>query len=200
MSDRRQASLPSFILGFHGCDRAVADGVVGGRRRLRPSHNDYDWLGSGVYFWEGDSTRAQEWAIDLKRRGLVDRPDVVGAIIDPGVCLNLIDRAYLKVTRRAFDELVSLLGKSGRPLPRNTDLPGRSGLLLRRLDCAVINFCRELRLPRPDLPPFDTVRAAFVEGEPLYPGAGFNDRNHIQLCVVNPRCIKGYFRPLAGGA
>jgi hypothetical protein len=42
------------------------------------------------------------------------------------------------------------------------------------------------------------VRAAFIEGEPLYPNAGFNDRNHIQLCVVNPRCIKGYFRPLAG--
>ena len=104
------------------------------------------------------------------------------------------------MTRAAYGELVRLSAESGRPLPQNTELPGRTGLLLRRLGCAVINYCRQLRLEQPVLPPFDTVRAAFVEGEPLYPDAGFNDRNHIQLCVVNPRCIQGYFRPMAGGS
>ena len=199
MPDRRNASLPSFLLGFHGCDRTVADRVISGRGQLRPSRNDYDWLGTGIYFWEGDATRAEEWASGLKRRGLIQRPAVVGAIIDPGLCLNLLDRAYLKVTRNAYEDLVDLSVTVGQPLPRNTDLPGRTGLLLRRLDCAVINYCREERVKRSDLPPFDTVRAAFVEGEPLYPDAGFNDRNHIQLCVVNPRCIQGYFRPRVGG-
>ncbi len=29
------------------------------------------------------------------------------------------------------------------------------------------------------------------------PTAGFYTKNHIQLCVRNPDCIKGYFRPLA---
>ncbi len=47
-----------------------------------------------------------------------------------------------------------------------------------------------------DLPSFDTVRGMFTEGEPLYEGAGFHARNHIQICVRNPRCIKGYFRVL----
>lgn len=45
-------------------------------------------------------------------------------------------------------------------------------------------------------PPFDTVRAAFIEGNRLYDNAGFASKNHIQICVREIRCIKGYFRPL----
>ena len=45
-------------------------------------------------------------------------------------------------------------------------------------------------------PPFDTVHAAFIEGQPLYANAGFSTKDHIQICVRNPRCIKGHFRPL----
>jgi hypothetical protein len=191
------ATLPSFVLGFHGCDRAVADRVIAGRQRLRASANDYDWLGAGIYFWESDATRTREWAHELRRRGKLDRPAVVGAVIDLGQCLNLLDRQYLKLVASAYRFLKNDAERTGTPLPRNRSLPGRSALLLRDLDCATINVCRELQVDR-GLPPFDTVRAAFIEGEPLYPNAGFNDRNHIQLCVVNPRCIKGYFRPLAG--
>ena len=29
----------------------------------------------------------------------------------------------------------------------------------------------------------------------LLPGAGFKERNHIQISVRNPNCIKGYFLP-----
>jgi hypothetical protein len=45
-------------------------------------------------------------------------------------------------------------------------------------------------------PPFDTVRAAFIEGSPIYEDAGFHAKNHIQLCVRSVASIKGYFRPL----
>jgi len=38
------------------------------------------------------------------------------------------------------------------------------------------------------------ARGVFVEGEPLYPGAAIQKFNHIQVCVRNPDCIKGYFR------
>ena len=43
-------------------------------------------------------------------------------------------------------------------------------------------------------PPFDSVRGVFFEGENLYPNAGFKAKNHIQVCVRNPNCIKGFFR------
>ena len=45
------------------------------------------------------------------------------------------------------------------------------------------------------LPPFDTIRSPFHEGGPIYTGANFTDRLHIELCVLNPKCIKGYFLP-----
>lgn len=45
------------------------------------------------------------------------------------------------------------------------------------------------------LPEYDSVRGVFGEGDELYPGAGFMDKNHIQIAVLNPNCIKGFFLP-----
>ena len=43
---------------------------------------------------------------------------------------------------------------------------------------------------------YDSVRGIFTEGDPPYPGAAFQERTHVQLCICNPNCIKGYFAPL----
>lgn len=48
----RRANL---VIGFHGCDRSVVENVI--------STNDYDWLGSGIYFWENNEERAWQWAV-----------------------------------------------------------------------------------------------------------------------------------------
>jgi hypothetical protein len=40
------------IIGCHGCDRALVEDVLLGRKRLKASHNNYDWLGEGINFWE----------------------------------------------------------------------------------------------------------------------------------------------------
>lgn len=42
---------------------------------------------------------------------------------------------------------------------------------------------------------FQTVRAFFVEGEPLYPQAGLRGLDHVQICVRDPQQIIGYFLP-----
>lgn len=47
-----------------------------------------------------------------------------------------------------------------------------------------------------DKPGYDSVRGPFLEGEPIYDGAGFRSHSHIQICVCNDACIKGYFRPI----
>lgn len=41
---------------------------------------------------------------------------------------------------------------------------------------------------------YDTVIGAIWEGEKLYNIAGIRDKNHMQLCVRNEECIRGYFR------
>ena len=44
--------------------------------------------------------------------------------------------------------------------------------------------------------PMIGLAAVFTEGKDLYAGAGFKEKNHVQICVRNPNCIKGYFRVL----
>ena len=42
---------------------------------------------------------------------------------------------------------------------------------------------------------YDTVRGAYLEGEPVYPEAKIYNQTHIQICVRNVECILGYFVP-----
>ena len=64
----------------------------------------------------------------------------------------------------------------------------------RELDCSVIRYACALSKKEYDKP-FDSVRAAFIEGSPIYEGARFFSENHIQIAVINPNCIKGIFLP-----
>ncbi|MDA3926926.1 MAG: hypothetical protein PF904_19795 [Kiritimatiellae bacterium] len=64
---------------------------------------------------------------------------------------------------------------------------------MRDLDCAVIETLHQYRKAS-DFKAFDSVRGMFAEGKELYPDAGFQGQSHIQICVCNPNCIKGYFR------
>ena len=52
------SSYPSIIHGFHGCDNDLAEAIFAGEETLKPSQNTYDWLGSGIYFWENDNCSA----------------------------------------------------------------------------------------------------------------------------------------------
>jgi hypothetical protein len=73
------------ILGYHGCKPEFAESLIRGETPLpdwRPSVNDYDWLGSGIYFWEHAPHRARDW---------MGKGGVVGAIINLGYCLDLTD-------------------------------------------------------------------------------------------------------------
>jgi hypothetical protein len=187
----------TFVLGYHGCDAAVAERIFVGKTSLSASENDYDWLGHGVYFWEHSARRAYDFACEVRDRSVgrkrrLKRPAVVGAIIDLGNCLNLLDSESIEMVSDAYLDLVRLHREAEEPLPQNS---GGQDRLLRRLDCAVLEMLHATRQERAE-PAFDSVRAAFIEGTPIYEDAGFHAKNHIQLCVRNVACIKGYFRPL----
>ncbi|MCC6548297.1 hypothetical protein IT570_14140 [Candidatus Sumerlaeota bacterium] len=192
--------LPSFILGFHGCDHAVAEEILSSRKpSLQISRNTYDWLGHGLYFWENSPERARLWSLEKQKRLRLEKiefnPAVIGAIIDPGLCLNLLDSEALQLLPKAHKSLSDLMTKNGQILPTNITSGSANDLLIRDLDCAVLELLHILR-KREHQQPFDTVRGMFVEGREVYPGAGFHEKNHIQICVRNPRCLKGFFRVL----
>ncbi|MBQ3840588.1 MAG: hypothetical protein II819_11760 [Fibrobacter sp.] len=186
------------VLGFHGCDVTLAEEVVLGKKMLRQSDHDYDWLGHGIYFWENDPLRALQWAEDnAKRPGSgIKTPAVLGAYLDLGYCLDLTDSVSLNQLKIAYDSLVQASQKTEMPLPVNIDpvQVKSKDRILRKLDCAVIEVLHELN-KRAGLPPYDSVRGVFWEGNELYPGAGFQEKNHIQIAIINPNCIKGFFLP-----
>ncbi len=184
------------VIGFHGCDQSVVDKVVSGKENLLASTNDYDWLGNGIYFWENNDARALQWAQELsKRKGSsIKEPAVIGAIIDLGYCLDLTDSICLEELKLGYETLVALHNEVGKPLPKNTNIGSSTDLLLRKLDCAVIETMHQLNRYA-NKRTYDSVRGVFWEGKPLYPNAGFAEKNHIQICVCNPNCIKGYFLP-----
>lgn len=103
--------LPSFVLGFHGCDESVAQQVLSGTTKLRPSKNSYDWLGSGIYFWENSPERALEYANLImahpgRCKEIISTPAVLGAVITTGHCLNLLDFKSLQHIKQVHDDIL----------------------------------------------------------------------------------------------
>lgn len=194
---------------YHGCEQSVADAVLQRKTGLQASTNTYDWLGHGVYFWEGSESRAKAWA---RNHDSISKPAVIGAYIRLGNCLDLLDTDSIKQVSQAHALLVEEAQATEEPLPQNT--VKQHGFSFKRdLDCKVIERLKQFNkdqiiedLKNQDLPCdpqnvqcderyIDSVRGMFPEGPELYPGAGFRKENHIQICVINPNCIVGYFAP-----
>lgn len=184
--------LPNLVLGFHGCSREVYDKVIVKGEHLQESLNSYDWLGNGIYFWEQNYQRAFEWA--KNRYG--EKAAVIGAVIDLGYCLNLTDSAGADVLRQGYELLKLRCEISKINLPQNRKSSKTKDVLLRDLDCAVIEQIHDYN-EQNGLPSFDSVRGIFTEGNPVYEGSEFLEKTHIQLCICNPNCIKGYFTPIS---
>lgn len=196
------STLPNLIIGFHGCDMTTCKNVLYKHERLRASHNSYDWLGNGIYFWENSLDRAEEWAIsycDRHNRRHPDKkrkePAVIGAVISLGHCLDLTDYGSAAILKTGYEILALELSLIGKPLPVNKNIKGNEDLLLRELDCAVIERIHQYNRDNNERA-YDSVRGVFIEGKPVYEDSGIMEKTHTQLCIINPNCIKGYFMPL----
>lgn len=194
--------FPGFILGYHGCDLSVAEAIISGKQDVRVSDNSYDWLGTGSYFWENNPARAFAWAEFLAKnpakgaKNRIKRPAVLGAVIDPGYCLDLTEESSLELVRQAYQSYVHACEEEDLPIASNE--PGYLGdedFVKRSLDCAVLNFLHSMR-DKLEFQPFDTVRAPFLEGGELFRGSKLSAKAHVQWCVRNPKkSILGYFHP-----
>ncbi len=170
-----------------------------GGSQFQPSTRDYDWLGAGSYFWESDAIRAYRWATEPRRNFV--HPSVVGAAIELGNCLDLTTQSGIDAVKIAYSQLIRMANENGNPIPENVN-PAKepSGdKVIRRLDCAVMNYLfdkvlRTVQKSDPKSQPYATVRDLFPEGSELYPGAGFRDKTHIQICVREPEQVLGVFR------
>jgi len=77
---------PSFVLGFHGCERDIGERVLAGEETLLDSTNDYDWLGRGAYFWENNPQRALSFATNAQKRRSIRNPFVIKKAAKAAFC------------------------------------------------------------------------------------------------------------------
>ncbi len=184
---------PFQTTGFHSCDRKLGLAVLNGEKELKLSDNKYDWLGQGIYFWEQNPRRALEYAIkcangEQKYNGNIENPFVIGAIIELGNCLNLIEPTSLKIVKEAYEGMEKAFREVGKEMPTNNGAN-------RQLDCSVIKYLHETRRIN-KYKKFDTIRSPFQEGGFLYETSNFTSHLHIEISVLNPKLIKGYFLPI----
>ena len=133
-----------------------------------------------------------EYAIEIANKKQFNKkpirvPFVIGCIINLGNCLNLTEPESLAILRDAYFGLNEIYESAKRILPKNDKNN-------RKLDSAVFKHLHKSRRENFESP-LDTIRCAFIEGEPIYPEANFTTRLHIEVCVLNHDLIQGYFLP-----
>ena len=186
------------VIAYHGCDRDVLRTALDGEP-LANSERAYDWLGRGVYFWEHGPERALEWAQNraLRGDGVVKTPAVLGAYIHLGNCFDLLDTRNTALLTGAYPLFLEDAARQGTAIPQNRSPRGADDddLSLRFLDCAVLNWTLARAVEYGQA--YQTVRSAFVEGGPCFPGSKLMTKTHIQIAVRDPACILGVFKPLS---
>ncbi|MGG7468058.1 hypothetical protein [Chryseobacterium arthrosphaerae] len=201
------SSRPNLTIGFHGCDESVRNELVNNPNRIKKSQEKFDWLGNGFYIWENNYERALQWAEDKFKRNAIEKPSVVGVVYQLEYCLDFTDSQFIDVLQVYYELLKRDLDITGKQLPKNKDVKKdiHQDLVLRELDCAVIEYLHqkiedaimndEAEKGFSEIRRFDTARGIFTEGGPVYEGAGIQTKNHIQICIRNLNCIKGFFIP-----
>jgi hypothetical protein len=168
------------IRGYHGTSQDQAKAIL--RDGFRASDNDYDWLGTGIYFFQDAPLRAKQWAIQR----YPSDPAVICSSIRLENCIDLLDVGWYPLLKRTYRSFVENYKSINRPLP--TQNPDRSKA--HKLDCAFLNFAIKLISQAGGV---DSVRAAFIEGDRLFPNSAIFDLAHVQIAVRNPAAISKSF-------
>jgi hypothetical protein len=197
------SSRSNLILGFHGCDEEVANQLLTNPKKIKISEKPFDWLGHGFYIWENNYDRALLWAKDKEKKGKIKKAAVIGVVCTLDYCLDLIDSEFINVLSDYYELMERDFNELGKDLPKNKDVKEdeHHDLLIRELDCAVIQYLHQKIKEEiesdvnSNIKEFDTSRGVFTEGGPAFPGAGIQKKSHIQICIRNMDCIKGFFLP-----
>ena len=157
------------IRGYHGTSATQAAVIL--RDGFLASHNDYDCLGNGVYFFEDGLAQARAWA----RRAHPSEPAVVQADVRLEDCMDLRDGVgWVPLLAQAHDEVLRVSREQGLALPRQTGSAHRLDRVLIEVTVAILE--RQGTRIR-------AVRAVFAEGAPAFPGSFLSEGSHVQVAV-----------------
>lgn len=165
-----------WVYGYHGTSRSRADKIIA--EGFQPSTNGYDWLGTGVYFWQDAPNHALHWAQKMYSQ----EPAVVKSRLRlDSTCLDLLDMANLdnpNFWMDSYNGFTTIYRRIGAALPtQNPDIPGK-----RYLDCAFFDYIKVSLSSKRSI---GAIRSAFVEGKRIFPDSAIYDKTHIQIAIAN---------------
>jgi hypothetical protein len=180
-----------WVYGYHGTSRSRADKIIA--EGFQPSTNGYDWLGTGVYFWQDVPNAARDWVQKMYSQ----EPAVIKSRLRlDSTCLDLLDMPDTNNTdfwMDSYNEFMEVYQQTGKSLPtQNPDIPGK-----RYLDCAFFDYLVNTieQYPEPDSEPdsIGLIRSAFVEGKRIFPDSAICDKTHVQISVIKLDLIEHSF-------
>lgn len=165
----------STVTGYHGTKKECVETIL--KDGFLSSHNEYDWLGDGVYFFQDAPKRARSWG----QKFFGESCAVIGAEISTEDCMDLLDVEWSNFLADVYDVYLEKHKAENLPLPLQS-----SGA--HRLDREVLNFaCSALQAKGIVI---KSIRAAFLEGNPIYPNSALYSMSHVQISVRELDVIK----------
>jgi hypothetical protein len=166
------------VYGYHGTSQTKALSIL--KHGFLPSDNDYDWLGTGIYFFQDAPIRAKQWAMEQHP----NEPAVICSLIQLENCIDLFDVKWFPLLKNVYNLFEQQYRLSDRPLPKQN--PYRSKA--HRLDCAFFNYASQFVAHKGQIS--SSTRAVFVEGNCIFPDSAIFDLAHVQISVKDPLVIK----------
>lgn len=179
MPDPKKREIqPPEAIGYHGTRLEYAQRILD--EDFRPSENNWEWLGHGVYFWQDAPERAFAWAKEWHGRSGYKGPiGVVAARIQLFDFVDLLEQAGMKLVKDFASAFLDKLVDQDRRLVNEYPI--------HRLDCELFNSITNVLLSKGiEVRGF---RAACVEGEPITKGSPIFDQSHVQLSVIDQTTI-----------
>jgi hypothetical protein len=166
------------VHGYHGTSQTKAINIL--KNGFLASDNDYDWLGTGIYFFQDAPVRAKQWATQQHP----NNPAVICALIQLENCIDLFDVGWQPALKNMYNLFIERHKLLNLPLPKQSPHSSKA----HRLDCAFLNFVHEFILRQGRS--IDSIRATFIEGERLFPNSAIFDLAHVQIAIRNPALIQ----------
>lgn len=168
------------VIGFHATTQERGLSIL--REGFKRSHNRYDWLGNGAYFYQDAPGYALEWARRERRDGAIENPFIIVVKISCDGFLDLLDAGWADALRTIYDRLndkakreftiAQQKQKAHEPKKRAMAHP-----LDRYVIEATVGVLRRKGVY------IRAVRAVFLEGVPIFEKSHLLDRAHIQIAV-----------------
>jgi hypothetical protein len=167
------------VWGYHGTSAERAGAIM--QNGFKLSRNDYDWLGSGVYFWQDAPLRAWDWAKKNHEHPAVIRSSIV---MEEEKSIDLLDIGWFEILSEQYSKFVEYLKYEKRSLPPQPITSKRHLLDREFLDYV----CETLGKAGSDQ--IHVIRAAFTEGNPIFNNSAIFNLSHVQIAVKNTQIIE----------